>query len=150
MTQISKRFLSKDIQERMYEIFCQSLVLCKNKQIASSFLEDLLTTTEKIMLAKRVSIAFLLLKNYDYNAINQTLKVSNQTIWNVKTWLNTKGQGYRNILNQILNDEKWGKFWLDLDTTIQKILFPTPGKGTNWKEARRKQWEIRRSQQKAF
>lgn len=150
MAQLSKRFVSREIQERMFEIFWQSLALCKNKQSVASFLEDLLTPTEKIMLAKRVSIAFLLLKNYDYQAINQTLKVSNQTIWLVKAWLNTKGQGYRKILNEILKLEQWEKFWQDLDTIIQKILFPTPGKGVNWKEARRKQWKTIRKRQKAF
>lgn len=150
MAQVSRRILPKEVQEKIYEIFWQSLALCKNKNTVASFLEDLLTPTEKVMLAKRVSIAFLLLKGYDYRTINQTLKVSNPTIWLVKTWLKNKGEGYRRILNKILRDERWAKFWEDLDSTIQKILFPTPGKGVNWKEARRKQWETIRKRQKAF
>jgi len=150
MAQVSKRIIPKDVQERMFEIFWESLVLCKDKNTVASFLEDLLTPTEKIMLAKRVSLAFLLLKGYDYKAINQTLKVSNPTIWLVKAWLKAKGEGYRKILQKIPQDEVWKKFWQDLDSTIQKILFPTSGKGVSWKEARRRQWEAIRKRHKTF
>lgn len=150
MTQVSKRFVSKDIQQRIFEVFWESISLCKNKDLAASFLEDLLTPTEKIMLAKRVSIAFLLLKGYDYEAINQTLKVSDQTIWSVKVWLKSKGQGYRKILDQILTGEKWEKFWNDLDDFIGKILSPTPGKGVDWRNTRKREWVEKMARQKTF
>lgn len=92
----------------------------------------------------------MLLKGYNYHAINQVLKVSNPTIWLVKTWLNSKGQGFRMVLHKIIKDEKWDELWSNLDKLIEKTLFPTPGKGVNWKEVRRRQWEVRRKKQLTF
>lgn len=148
MSQVSKRWISKEIEDHIFEIFWQSLASCSTKETVASFLEDLLTPTEKIMLAKRVSIALLLLKGYDYKSINDTLKVSNPTIWSVNLWLKTKGQGYRRILERIIRSEKTQKVWQEIGKQIEDILPPKPG--TNWAEARRRQWEKRRAQQKAF
>lgn len=148
MAQVSKRVLSKTAQERIFEIFWQSLASCSNQRMVANFLEDLLTPTEKIMLAKRVSIAFLLIKGYNYKSINSTLKVSDPTIWNVNLWLKEKGAGYKLVLGKILKSKQWRKFWQEIENKIEDS-FPPPY-GTNWKEARRKQWEKRRAQQKPF
>lgn len=148
MSQVSKRWLSKETEDRMMEVFWQSLAFCSTKETVASFLEDLLTPTEKIMLSKRVSIALLLLKGYDYKSINDILKVSDQTIWTVSFWLKTKGRGYRMVLKKIMQSEKWEEFWLDIEKQVQNILPLRPG--INWTEVRRKQWENRRRQQKPY
>lgn len=148
MSQVSKRWLSEKIENRMSEIFWRSLASCSTKEMVALFLEDLLTPTEKIMLSKRTSIALLLLKGYDYKSINDLLKVSDQTIWTVNLWLKTKGRGYRMVLKKIIQSKKWEEFWLDVEKQIQDILPPNPG--TNWAEVRRKQWENRRRKQKPY
>ena len=51
-------------------------------------------------------------------------------------------------IENIMQKEKWEKFWQDLDNFFDQIL--PPRYGTNWKEARRKQREIRLKQQKPF
>lgn len=148
MAQVSKRVMSGKVQERIFKIFWQSLASCRDTESVSKFLEDLLTPTEKIMLAKRVSIALMLLKGYDYRSICSTLKVSSSTIWSVNLWLKTKGSGYKVALGKILKNEEWSTFWQNVENKIEDV-FP-PRYGTNWKEARRKQWERRRSQNKPF
>lgn len=148
MAQVSKRWISKDVEDRMLEIFWQSLALCPTKETVALFLEDLLTPTEKIMLSKRVSIALLLIKGYDYKSINDLLKVSDATIWTVNLWLKTKGKGYRMVLEKILKDEKWDRFWQEVEKQIRDVLPSRPG--TNWAEVRRRQWEKRKAQQKPF
>lgn len=148
MSQVSKRVLSREARERIFEIFWQSLASCSDQKTVAKFLEDLLTPTEKIMLAKRVSIAFLLLKGYSYRVINDSLKVSNPTIWTVNLWLKEKGLGYQEVLGKILKSEKWKSFWQELEKKIEDT-FP-PRYGTDWKEARRKQWKKRRAHQKPF
>ena len=148
MSQVSRRVLSKEVQERIFEIFWQALASCSDQKTVATFLEDLLTPTEKVMLAKRVSIAFLLMKGYDYRSITETLKVSTPTIWTVNLWLKENGSGYKIALEKILRSEKWRKFWQDIERKIEDA-FP-PRYGTNWKEARRKQWDKIRAQQKPF
>lgn len=148
MTQVSKRYLQKQVEERILDLFWTSLATLSTKEKVALFLNDLLTPTETLMLSKRLAIAFMLLKGYEYVNINQRLKVSDSTIWNVKLSLIHKGKTYKSVIEQIMNKEKWEKFWQDLDHFFEQIIPPKPG--TNWKEVRRKQWEKRRKQQKPF
>ena len=148
MTQVSKRFLQKQVEERILDLFWTSLSSLSAKDKVSLFLDDLLSPTEKLMLSKRVAIAFMLMKGYDYPTINNRLKVSDQTIWNVKVNLTHRGKGYKMAIENIMQKEKWEKFWQDLDNFFEEIL--PPRYGTNGKEARRKQWEKRLKQQKPF
>ena len=147
MTQVSKRYLQKEVEERILDLFWTSLSSANKEQIAL-FLDDLLSPTEKIMLAKRLAIAFMLMKNYDYGTINERLKVSDPTIWNVKTSLAFKGRGYKMIIEKIMSKEKWEKFWQDLDHFFTQII--PPRTRTDWKKIRRKQWAKRRAQIKPF
>lgn len=146
MAQLSKRFLHKKVEERILDLFWTSLSSLSTKEKVALFLDDLLTSTEKLMLSKRLAIAFMLMKGHDYPTINNRLKVSDPTIWNVKTSLLLSGKGYKMAIEQIMNKEKWEKFWQDLDNFFEEIL--PPRYGTNWKEARRKQWEKRRQQER--
>lgn len=110
MAQVSKRFLSKEVEERILDLFGASLSVLSSKEEVAKFLNDLLTPTEKIMLAKRLATVFMLMKNYDYKEINQVLKVSDPTIWNIKAGFLFKGEGYNLALKRIINEEKWEKF----------------------------------------
>lgn len=148
MTQISKRFLQKQVEGRILDLLWTSLSSISQKEKVALFLDDLLTPTEKIMIAKRLAIAFMLMKGYSYPTINSMLKVTDTTIWNVKTNLSYRGQGYKTAIEQIMSKEKWEKFWDDLDHFLTMTIPPRPG--TNWKEVRRKQWEQRRKQIKPF
>lgn len=124
MTQISKRYLQKKVEDRILDLFWTSLSSLSTKEKISLLLDDLLTPTEKIMLSKRLSIAFMLLKGYDYPAINNRLKVSNQTIWNVKGNLTYRGKGYRMVVEQIMSKEKWEKLWEDIEHFLQEATPP--------------------------
>ena len=148
MAQVSKRFLEKRVEERILDLFWTSLSSISTKQDIAIFLDDLLSPTEKLMLSKRLAIAFMLIKGYDYPSINDRLKVSNPTIWNVKTNLAHRGKGYNLAIEKIMTKEKWSKFWEDIDHFFNQIIPPRPG--TNWKEVRRKQWAKRRIKQKPF
>lgn len=147
MAQVSSRILTKEIRERIQDIFMVSLSSLTSKDKVVLFLEDYLTDTEKIMLSKRLSIAFMLLKGYKYETISDVLKVSKSTIWNVKRNL-LKGKGYKIVLTGLIKKENFQKFWQDIDHLLNQIL--PPRINTDWKEVRRKQWEARRKQTKPF
>lgn len=148
MAQLSKRYLDKKVEERILDLFWSSLSMLSTKNDVSSFLDDLLTSTEKIMISKRLAVAFMLLKDQGYPIINDKLKVSDQTIWSVKMNLQHKGTGYKPVINKIMKNESWEKLWQDLSHVFDQLIPPQPG--TNWTEVRRKQWEKRRKQQKPF
>ena len=62
MSQVSKHFMNPNIEKRVYGVFIESVKNTKNSSEVVDFLNDLLSPIEKIMMAKRVAIAFLLLQ----------------------------------------------------------------------------------------
>lgn len=64
MAQVSKYPISKDVADRIFDVFIKSFIKVKNVQDAQNLANDLFSPTEKIMLAKRLAIAFLLMREY--------------------------------------------------------------------------------------
>ena len=122
MTQVSRRLVNKRIEERILSLFLAAIVLAQDKNLAASFIEDLLTPTEKVMLAKRFSIAFMLLEGYKYEVIEGTLKVSRATVGSVALWLKHKGEGIRKVREKIKRNEAMGKIWKEIKEGIVEIL----------------------------
>lgn len=147
MTQISKYPISKAVEQRIFEMFFGTIVDLKNSEDVSSFLEDFLTPTEKMMLAKRLAVAVMLSKNYDYRDIRKTLRVSFPMIASVNLWLKYKGRGYRKVIEQILRKEKIGEFWQKVDDVITDIV---PPGHSNWSYWRSKKWQEKMSKAKPF
>ncbi len=119
MSQISKYPISKNIADRIFEIFLATFIHLKNKQEADQFISDLLTPTEKVMLAKRLAIAFLLENNYDYRTIQQILRVSTGTITSVNIARQHGSIGYKKVIGKILKEEALMKL---LQTAVVKLL----------------------------
>lgn len=139
MPQISKRFLDRKVEKKIKSLLPRCVSRCRDIQIASDFIDDLLTGTEKTMIAKRIAIALMLLKEYSVSQIEDTLKVSRTTVYTVATWLQLKGTGYRSLLQKIIKEDKEQEdehkqaFW-ELENT-------TPRWGTNWKANRKSKWK---------
>lgn len=100
------------------------------------------------MLSKRLAIAFMLIKGYDYVTINKLLKVSDSTIWGIKLQLIAGGTGYKKTIKHIMGKEKWEKFWGDVAFSLEQAM--PPKRGSNWKEERRKQWKRKWDREKPF
>ena len=117
MPQVSKRPLSKNL----YSIFWQTLADLKSSADVKEFLTDLLTPTEKVMLAKRLAIALMLIKGYDYASIRSSLKVSPQTIGSVSLWLKYSGSGYRKSIERIIKKQKIAGLIRNVENLLQEI-----------------------------
>ncbi len=149
MSQVSRRPISRDLQEKMDQIFWNSLVKLNKKDAVVEFLEDILTPTERVMITKRLSMALLLLRGWDQMAISSYLKVSTATVQTVKRTLNFAGKGYRRVVTEIEKDKEWEGLKLDLSATLEEILAGRVG--ANWKETKpavgRKYWALRKKQE---
>lgn len=148
MPQVSRRFLNQKVQERIFNLFFSGIVKCNSREEAISLMDDLLTPTEKIMLAKRFSIAYMLLNKYDYDSIGHILKVSRATIGYVALWLKEKGSGLRNIINKIKRDESTKKIFDEIQDAFEDFLANT--RGQNWSESKKWLWQRRRDKMKPF
>lgn len=150
MTQVSKYPLSKTVTERIFAIFLKSFVEIKNSNDADQFISDLLTHTEKIMLAKRLAIAFLLEKGYEYRAIQQLMKVSSATIMNVNAKRKSSSQGYKKLIEKIVKQENILNLFENVVSTAASIPAALErGKGT-WSTVKRKVDNEKRNNRKPF
>jgi|SRR3989344_9643186 len=121
MPQVSKYPLSKNIENRLYKIFWETIASLKNAEKAEEFFSDLLTPTEKIMLSKRLAIAMMLIKGYDYSSIISILKVSPTTIASVSLWLKYSGKGYRQTVKDLIKKEKLEDILEKVDDAINLV-----------------------------
>lgn len=148
MPQVSKRLVNPKTQEKIFSLFISGIIKCNNREITLSLVEDLLTQTERIMLAKRFSIAYMLLAGYDYRSISHILKVSTTTIGLVASWLKVRGNGFRKIIEKIKKDESLREILNEIQDLIEELIASTPGQ--NWSNSKRILWESRRERQKPF
>lgn len=130
MTQVSKYPLPEDLEKQMFSLFFQALADLRLPSDVAEFLDDLLSPVEKTMLAKRLAIAILLVKDYDQRSISRTLKVSLTTVSKINFWFKNKGRGYKKVIDRFLKEEKWQDFWQKLgdfisEATETKRLLPT-------------------------
>ena len=129
MVQVSKNKLPKDILNKLFNLFFETLGKKYDKNEFQEIINDLFSETEQVMLIKRIAIIYLLLKNIDYTTISSSLKVSAGTISKFSLLVN-QDRGIVKFLKEKLFKEKIGDFFDD----IFYELFARPGKyGTNWK-----------------
>lgn len=148
MTQVSKRVIQQKVQDRIFTLFVASILKCNSKELAVLLIEDLLTPTERIMLSKRFSVAYLLLKGYDYDSISNILKVSRTTIGKVSYWLKEKGSGIRNVISKIQKDESIRHILEEIQDSVAELALSAPGQ--NWSKSKSMLWTSRRARKKPF
>jgi len=147
MTQVSRYPVHKDVEKRIFAIFKETIADLKNSDEIEDFLEDFLSPVEKIMLAKRLSIAVLLAKGYTYPSIKSMLRVTPATIASVSVNLKYSGKGYKHVVEKILRNEKLDEFWQKMEDMLAKI---PPSKGSDWSYWRGKYEKEKRKKRKPF
>lgn len=147
MTQVSKIPLRKEIEKRMLEIFLDSMVLIQTKQQAEKLLKDWLSPTEEVMLAKRLSIALLLEKQYDQRSISKLLHVGLETVSKVSRSLRSGKGGYTLVVDKFIQQEKSDVFWEKIDDVLAELL---PPRHRNWSRWRKKRWQEKKANKKVY
>lgn len=133
MGRISRRRIDPEIEERINEIFVNYFVKLDTKPAISEFLQSLLTHTEQVMISKRLAIALLLSKRFNYQEIDDTLKVSKSTVSGVDKALQSGAPGYRKAVAKILKDEKLEKLWNKLEILSLEFSLPKKYGSDAWK-----------------
>ncbi len=103
-----------------------------------TFLRDLLTPSERIMLGRRIWIARLLLAGHSQREIGARLKVGPKTVSSVKRWLHDQFQGYEGAIEGLEKEpdkralqreraaEPFSFAALKKKYPLHFLLFPTP------------------------
>lgn len=144
MPQVSRKKLDKDIEREMFNLFWKSLARLKDSSITSQFFSDLLTETEKIMLAKRFTVAVLLARGKTATEIKNSINVTYSTVGSVSSWLKNAKPKTKKIMGEISKEKDWEAIGDRIDELLDKL---PPRYGTNWSEAGKQKWK--RTQQRA-
>ncbi|HAR99665.1 MAG: TrpR like protein, YerC/YecD [Parcubacteria group bacterium GW2011_GWC1_36_108] len=97
MAKYYSKLSKKEIDKILYQL-CLAIAEIKDPNEAAELLRDLLSYRESEMIAKRLKIAELLVKDLTYQDIEETLKVSATTIARVHEWLQISGEGYQKAI----------------------------------------------------
>ena len=146
MTQISKRYLNPKVEQQIFDTFVESFSSLSSAQKTTDFLYDLLSPVEQVMLGKRLSIAYMLMKGRAQRTVADTLKVSQSTVAKVNANLKI-GSGYRAIISHMLKKEKVVAFFNKLEEKLDHLL---PPKGANWSEHYTRTSSDRSKRKKSF
>lgn len=120
--QISKKGVAQETEIKIFQCLYQVLADLKKPEDVARFLEDVLSETERTVLAKRLAIAYWLNKNKSYDKIRQELRVSSATVANVQKWLEKSGEGLKLALKTIDADEWAGEMAEKFSAKVRSIF----------------------------
>lgn len=144
MSQVSKHQLSSKIYTKIFSLFPQFLSRMTSRGKLDLFVNEFFAPTEKIVIAKRVAIAFMLTKGYTYEIICNKLKVSHGTVAKVATFLKSDDQTINKELEAIAKEEAFINF---IDAIGFKLTSALPPKGGNWSAWKARVEKERRDQE---
>lgn len=147
MAQVSKNPLTQKASKQIFSIFLEAVSSVKDSHSTAIFLTDLLTRTEQIMLAKRLSIAYMLQKGYKQRSISKTLKVSTTTVSKVNNTLEEGKGGYQKVVKLMLKREKILEFFQKIEDYLVETF---PPKSRNWSQYYSKHYQEKAKRQKEF
>lgn len=127
MPHVSKRPLEKEIQEKIISTLFESIMKMNQEKGVRDFINDLLTPTEKIMLAKRLGAALLLHRGYTYQSIGRILKLSPTTINHIQSDLLKSGEGYRTAFKILEKSERVSSLVDKIERFIVSVVPPVKG-----------------------
>jgi len=137
MVQVSKREPSGKVKSQLREVFWQAIIKVTSAVDAERFIDDLLTETEKVMLAKRLAIVLLLERGYDYRKIRDVLKVSTSTIMTASNRLKQRRTGFRQLNQKLERDKKTKALLTKIGDIIEEMTVRPYS--PRWTEIKRKQ-----------
>ena len=128
MPHVSSKKLKKETLNKLYDQFGKTLEKSSRKSGTKFFLGDLLTRTEKIMLAKRFAVIYLLAQGVPTSYIAESLGMSYTTI--LKMSLKYDIGKYSSLLKTIEKEKT--DIWKILEKILRAGLPPIVGRG-RWK-----------------
>ena len=127
MPHVSRKKLNKKVYQKIGDEFIQFVLELKSTSDAKSFLTNLLTKTERIMLAKRLSVIGMLIKGYSFEAIQQTLQVSPATVDKFWKIIQQYPNSFSLVRLRIETKSKSG-FWKILGNFLESLSLVEKGK----------------------
>lgn len=137
MPHISVRKLHNNALDQLFDKLTQAITHLNGRAEVDLFFNDLLTRTERIMLAKRLAIVLMLDKEYTFAQISSVLKVSEATVSVMRERADHGGRGFQLIMRRFEKDKNINEFFEKIEKLFNALALPPKvGKG-RWKNVLR-------------
>lgn len=143
MAQISKRNIDQKKLVRINELLFDLFLTMADKQEVEAVLNELLTSTEKTMITKRIACFYLLLRNIPMWQIEDSLKLSTSTVTYFKHFLE-RSSTIKEYLSNKLKNEKLKHLFEDI---FVDVFYGTLKKGSNWSQDKKIYYQHQRKRQ---
>ncbi len=131
MARVSKVIIDKNLEKEIFSQFWNSLAKINDSGKTSEFFSDLLSETEKLMLAKRFTTAILIVRGRSATEIRNAIHLSYSTIGTVAAWVKNGKPTTKGILNKISTEKNWESVLDKIDEILDKI---PPRRHSDWKK----------------
>jgi uncharacterized protein YerC len=130
--------LSREEYVHTLDLLYTAASAVKGRDGIKLFLRDLLTSSERIMLGRRIWIARLLISGETHASIAQKLNVGLSTVWRVQRWLRDEYPGYEQALRGLEKEMDKRAIWKEIKDNpfsyaalkkkypVHFLLFPEP------------------------
>jgi Trp operon repressor len=118
MVRISKFRLREEILIRLYQLFFEVMSRSAKKDWFFEIINEIFSPTEKIMIAKRITIIYLLIKGIDQAIIANTIKVSTGTVSKYAVMFYNKNTKLVELIRKMITEEKVLNFLDDVFADI--------------------------------
>ncbi len=98
---VKQKELKQKVKAEYLDALYMAVGLAEKEKKVSSFLADILTESEKIMLGRRILIAKRLLERQPYEKIAREVGVGLDTVFRVNKWLGGRHKGYEKAVEKI-------------------------------------------------
>lgn len=123
MVRVSKRFVPQEVMMKLYNLVFQVVSHSTGKERFFNIFEDIFSPTEKMMIAKRVAIIYLLIKGIEQKIIADKIKVSTATVSKYAILFHKQNSPLTQLLQYMIKKEKV----LDFLEDIFADIFIQPG-----------------------
>lgn len=131
MPQISKIKLDKELELELFNQFWNSIGKINTYQKSTDSFSDILTPTEKIMIAKRFAAAILIKHGQSFTDIRNSIHLSYSAIGRISSWVNNARPETNKLLDSISKEKSLDSIFDKVDEILDKI---PPRRGSDWKE----------------
>jgi len=134
MVKVNPRKIDNTDRMKYLDLLWTSIASLKSRDEVKNFFKDLLSESESIMLSRRIMIAKYLLEGLTYDEIKVRMKVGDNNIAKVHSWLTSGFGGYEKAIrefNKALNRRGFDKMpspplsfeWLRKKYPLHFLLF---------------------------
>ena len=129
MSQVSRHKVTPELMDRLTQVLIEVLGATNNTRSGLLFTNLLLTSVERIMLAKRVAIALLIRRGYTYDFVMNTLNVSKGTVARIAEIIKTNDTKSLETIDRLIRAKQVSATLGKLEYQMNLLL---PPKGRNW------------------